>query len=111
MQPPTYTLRPLRTQLAALRQISQIGHRKPSRENSDRLYMQIAAWCASMSPEERKRRFSLAEVEKLAGLVGNHGGRAANHHMAQALRAVGFTSCRDWTVAGRNRRYWIWSVK
>lgn len=68
--------------------------------------MQIAAWCASMSPEERKRRFSLAEVEKLAGLVGKHGGHAAHHYIAQALRAVGFQPCRDWTNAGRNKRFW-----
>ena len=37
--------------------------------------------------------------------------RAAHHHIAQALRTLGFQPCRDWTVAGRNKRYWIWSSK
>ena len=27
--------------------------------------------------------------------------------VAQALRALGFRSCRDWSATGRNRRYWM----
>jgi hypothetical protein len=59
-----------------------------------------------MTPEQLSRRFKTEEIERLAGLVGKHGGHPAHHHIAQVLRAVGFVSCRDWTVAGRNRRYW-----
>ncbi len=28
-------------------------------------------------------------------------------HVAEALRRLGFTERRDWTVAGRNRRLWL----
>lgn len=52
-----------------------------------------------MTPDQRSRRFSTEEVERLAGLVGKHGGRAAHHHIALALRSAGFSPCRDWTVA------------
>jgi hypothetical protein len=62
-----------------------------------------------MAPEQRTRRFSVDEVERLASLVGKHGGRAAHHHIAQALRAMGFQPCRDWTIAGRNKRFWKFS--
>ena len=62
-----------------------------------------------MTPEQRNRRFTLEEIERLAGLVGKFGGRAAHHHIALSLWAIGFSPCRDWTSAGRNKRYWIWS--
>lgn len=111
LQPPTSGHVPLRVQLEQLKRTSERGiHTKPVR-HSDHLRDQIKVWSESMTPEQLTRRFSTEEIERLAGLVGKHGGRAANHHMAQALRAIGFISCRDWTVAGRNRRYWIWSVK
>lgn len=111
LPPPTSGPLPLRMQLEQLRRCSErFIHTKPLR-HTDRLREQIKTWADSMTPDQLTRRFSTEEIERLAGLVGKHGGRAANHHMAQALRAVGFTSCRDWTVAGRNRRYWIWSVK
>jgi hypothetical protein len=62
-----------------------------------------------MAPEQRTRRFSVDEVERLASLVGKNGGRPAHHHIAQALRAMGFQPCRDWTIAGRNKRFWKFS--
>lgn len=109
LPPPTSGQVPLRVKLEQLRQTSVRGiHIKPPR-HTDRLCEQIKIWAESMTPEQLARRFSTEEIERLAGLVGKHGGRAANHLMAQALRAVGFTSCRDWTVAGRNRRYWIYA--
>jgi hypothetical protein len=111
LQPPTSGPVPLRVQLERLKRTSErVFHTKPLR-HTDRLREQIKTWSESMTPEQLTRRFSTDEIERLAGLIGKHGGRAAHHHMAQALRAVGFTPCRDWTVAGRNRRYWIWSVK
>ena len=111
LPPPTSGPVPLRVQLEQLRRCSErFIHANPLR-HTDRLREQIKTWADSMTPEQLTRRFSTQEIERLAGLVGKHGGRAASHQMAQALRAVGFSSCRDWTVAGRNRRYWIWSVK
>jgi hypothetical protein len=111
LPPPTSGPLPLRVHLEQLRRCSErFIHTKPL-QHKDRLREQIKTWAESMTPDQLTRRFSTEEIERLAGLVGKHGGRAAHHHMAEALRAIGFTSCRDWTVAGRNRRYWIWSVK
>ena len=117
MQPPTSTdsrnstYVPLRIQLEQLRNAAQYAqHTKPFR-HSERLRDQIKAWSESMTPEQRKRRFTIEEIERLAGLMGKFGGRAAHHHIAQSLRAIAFVPRRDWTVAGRNKRYWIWSHK
>ena len=111
MQPPTFEFVPLRTQVADLKRA--VTHAAPARQTShrDKLRDQIRAWLASMSPEQRKRRFTIEEIERLAGLTGKTGGRTAHHHIAQSLRAIEFDPRRDWTVAGRNKRYWIWSEK
>lgn len=105
MQPPTSA--PLRSHLEQLRQSAQRDIHTPPSSQTDRLRDQLKAWAAALSPGLRSRRFTIEEVELLAGLVGKHGGHPAHHHIAQALRSVGFTPCRDWTVAGRNRRYWL----
>ena len=109
MQPPTSEHSPLRLHLEQLRRSVQRGTYTRPPSQTDRLREQIKTWTESMSPEQLTRRFATEEIERLAGLVGKHGGRAAHHHMAKALRAIGFFSCRDWTVAGRNRRYWKFS--
>jgi hypothetical protein len=115
MQPPTSTdsrnstYVPLRIQLEQLRNAAQYAqHTKPFR-HSERLREQIKTWSESMTPEQKARRFTTEEIERLAGLLGKHSGRAAHHHIAQALRTLGFQPCRDWTVAGRNRRFWKFS--
>ena len=111
MQPPTCVYVPLRVQLERLRKTAQHDlHTKPAR-HSERLREQIKAWSESMTPEQRKRRFTIEEIERLAGLMGKFGGRAAHHHIAQSLRAIEFAPRRDWTAAGRNKRYWIWNAK
>ena len=106
MQPPTFEFVPLRTQVADLKRA--VTHAAPARQTShtDKLRDQIKAWSESMTPEQRNRRFSTEEIERLAGLKGKTGGRTAHHHIAMALREVGLKPYRDWTVAGRNRRYW-----
>lgn len=104
VQPPTSAS--LRLHLEQLRRTAQRGTYTRPPSQTDRLRSQIKTWCESMSPEQRSRRFTTEEIERLAGLVGKHAGRAAHHHIALALRSVGFTPCRDWTVAGRNRRFW-----
>ena len=106
MPPPTYTHAPLRKKLESLKQSTLHNTQTQRTSHQDRLRIQIKAWSESMTPEQRTRHFTTVEVERLAGLVGKHGGRAAHHHVAMALWAVGFKHCRDWTVAGRNRRYW-----
>jgi hypothetical protein len=109
MPPPTFNSVPLRTQLAQLKQAASETSRVEHQSHPAKLRDQIKAWSESMTPEQRNRRFTIEEVERLAGLVGKFGGRAAHHHIAQSLRNIGFSPCRDWTVSGRNKRYWKWS--
>lgn len=106
MQPPTFNCVSLRIQLEQLK-YSAI-HMPPAKQTNqlEKLICLIKAWVASMTPEQRLRRFSIQEIERLAGLTGKSGGRTAHHHIAMALREVGLSPRRDWTVAGRNRRYW-----
>ncbi len=106
MQPPTFTQVPLRAQLQQLREIAQNGLSTKPLQHSEILREQIKMWCESMTPDQLARRFTTEEIERLAGLGGKHCGRAAHHQIAQALRALEFKPCRDWTVAGRNRRFW-----
>ena len=108
MQPPTFNSVPLRIQLGQLKHAAA-AVRVKHQSHADKLRDQIKAWSESMTPEQRKRRFTLEEIERLAGLVGKVGRGAAHHPIAQSLRAIGFDSRRDWTAAGRNKRYWIWS--
>jgi hypothetical protein len=109
MQPPTYIHVPLRVHLEQLKKNAQRDlHTKPVR-HSERLREQIKSWSESMTPDQRARRFTTEEIERLAGLLGKHCGRAAHHHISQALRALGFQHCRDWTTAGRNKRFWKFS--
>jgi hypothetical protein len=112
MQPPTIRAGlPLRRYFAALTEISEEQNRlqiKPdTRRGSVRdLRAKVQAWVDTMTPTQRGRRFTTSEVEQLAGLTGKHGGAAAHHRIAQALRACGFQPRRDWTRAGRNTRFW-----
>lgn len=109
MQPPTYIGSPLRMRLEQLRSTAQKNRQTMPSINSNQLIDRISLWINSMAPEQRKRRFSIDEVERLAGLLGKYGGPAAHHQIAQALRALGFQPCRDWTKAGRNKRFWKFS--
>lgn len=68
----------------------------------------IETWVAGMTPHQRRRRFTLQEVMTLAGLQGRFRPRASVHCTGLALRQCGFKSCRDWTAAGRNQRYWLY---
>ncbi len=108
MQPPTYkqTSTPLRMQMQQLRMVAKFDVTRGQVNHDNTIREKIKAWQASMTPEQIKRRFTLAEVERLAGITGKHGGRVAHHQIASALRTLGFESKRDWTTAGRNRRYW-----
>lgn len=103
----TYT--PLIQRLSALKtQAHATTQNSPQRNSAvvNPMVQRITAWLETMSPLEQRRPFTTEEVERLAGLAGKQGGRPACHHIAAALRAVGFKPCRDWTVAGRNKRYW-----
>lgn len=65
---------------------------------------QIKRWWINMPPSLRRRRFQLAEI---AGQCrGRGGGKPANRDVAAALRVLGWHEFRDWTSAGRNKRFW-----
>ncbi len=113
MQPPqseatmsTYT--PIRDQLAQLKAFaeSQPKGAEP-RFGADRLVHEINAWLKTMSQHQQSRKFTIDEVVTLAQLTGTYQASPAKREVAQALRALGFQSCRDWSVTGRNRRYWM----
>ncbi len=103
---PTYT--PIRDQLAQLK-----ADAEACRENvlftsgADRLIHEINVWLKTMSLQQQYRKFTIDEVVTLAQLTGTCQAYPAKREVAQALRALGFRPCRDWTKAGRNRRYWI----
>ena len=59
-----------------------------------------------MTPRQRERRFTIQEVVSLAQLRGITLPNPPDRHVAQALGVAGFKPCRDWTRAGRNKRYW-----
>jgi hypothetical protein len=116
MQPPTEidimnTLQPLRKQLETLKSVSQreLQNSKPTRRHSDilvELEKNLKNWLESMNNQEKRRCFTTVEIIKLANLRGKNGSQPGDRLVGQALRAVGFTPKRDWTVVGRNRRFW-----
>ena len=71
----------------------------------------IARWVATLTPLQRLRRYGMDEVVKLAGVQGANGKPASIQAMGDALLACGFAQGRDWTTAGRNRRYWVLTLK
>ncbi len=47
------------------------------------------------------------EVMVLAGLKGRYREHASARYTGEALRRCGFVTKRDWTTAGRNKRFWV----
>lgn len=121
MQPPTKiiamtTYTQLRQQLQSLKSQAQAAtntHRSHHRDADilRGLEHKLDTWKASMTPHEQRRGFTTAEIIVLAQLRGKHRPLPGDRLVSLALRAVGFIPCRDWTVAGRNRRYWKFSGK
>jgi len=66
---------------------------------------QIAIWYESLPPASRDRRYMMTEfTSQFAGAYRSH---AAARSIAAALRTLGWIEKRDWTLAGRNQRYWL----
>lgn len=66
---------------------------------------ELRTWIESMPPANRSRRFVMDDF--LTRFNGRYADTPAPRLIAEALRRVGFTERRDWSVAGRNRRYWL----
>jgi hypothetical protein len=119
MQPPTkiiamtaYT--PLRQHLQSLKSQAQAAtttHRSHHRDADilRGLEHKLSTWKASMTTQEQRRGFTTAEIIVLAQLQGKHRPLPGDRLVSLALRAIGFQPCRDWTIAGRNKRFWKFS--
>ena len=68
---------------------------------------QIMKWSQHLSPVQLIRKYSIEEVMALACLRGRYRDKASFRYTGEALRRCGFVTKRDWTVAGRNKRFWI----
>jgi len=66
---------------------------------------EIRRWYDEQPPALRERRFCIDEL--VARFPGKYRMRPAQRVIAAALRQLGWTEHRDWTKAGRNRRYWM----
>ncbi len=73
---------------------------------NERYQQSIQKWINSITPVQRARSLTMDEVIKLSGIRGANGKPASVQAMGDALHACGFKPKRDWTAAGRNKRYW-----
>ena len=113
MQPPE-GLRPhLRDAINDLKRKVQVNQSVPQHPTitevvttSARYEIAIAKWAATLTPAQRQRRYAMDEIIKLSGAQGCDGKQASVQVMGVALLARGFVQGRDWTVAGRNCRFW-----
>lgn len=69
------------------------------------LDVQIQRLLATMTPAQRQRPFSMAEL--LPRLSGKYKGLPHPMLVGAALRRLNFRSVRDWSVAGRGARVWV----
>ena len=74
---------------------------------ADGYVTQITNWTQRLTPVQLGRCFSMEEVMALAGLKGRYRDHASVRYTGEALRLCGFKQKRDWTAAGRNKRYWV----
>lgn len=116
MQPPVI-YRSVREQMELLRDqtvkpvTSNLVTWKADQKIIDEYTSLIQGWQEQATPVQKLRLFTIDEVIRLANLSGRFRAQASHRYTGEALRRCGFTQKRDWTAAGRNKRYWIWSTK
>ena len=80
--------------------------RAPARQAEwEPLETQIRRWWINLPSALQHRRFHISEIASICR--GRHGKPPALREIASALRSLGWTEFRDWTNAGKNRRFWI----
>ena len=79
----------------------------PAGPIADGYLTQIKNWVQRLTPAQLGRGFSMEEVMTLAKLKGRYREQASVRYTGEALRRCGFKQKRDWTTAGRNKRYWV----
>jgi hypothetical protein len=78
----------------------------PARQTEwESLDTQIRRWWINLPPAMQHRRFQIVEIASICR--GRHGKPPALREIASALRSLGWAEFRDWTNAGRNRRFWM----
>jgi hypothetical protein len=78
----------------------------PARQTEwEPLDTQIRRWWINLPSALQHRRFQISEIASICR--GSHGKPPALRDVAHALRALGWSEFRDWTNAGRNRRFWM----
>jgi hypothetical protein len=75
------------------------------RERQAPLEAQIERWWTNLPPALRDRRFQITEIARVC--KGRYRDRPALREVAAALRILGWREIRDWTLAGRNQRFWV----
>lgn len=65
----------------------------------------VTAWWNNQPPAVREHPWSIKTIA--AAAFADSPRKPSIQHVAEALRRIGFTEHRDWTRAGRNRRFWI----
>ena len=81
----------------------------PKESIPDEYVERIQRWVSRLPPVQRCRQFTIAEVITLATLPGHYRPAASLRYAGEALRRCGFKQKRDWTAAGRNKRYWLFT--
>jgi hypothetical protein len=115
--PPPLIYRPLREQLDQLREQTLSSAKsvpfveKKCQQIVDEYTTLIRNWQDQATPIQRLRLFTIDELIRLANLSGRFRDHASHRYTGEALRRCGFKQKRDWSAAGRNKRYWIWSSK
>ena len=114
MQPPLI-IRPIREQMDLLRKqaLSRVESQPVASERSQKIIDEytslIRSWQDQATHVQRLRPFTLDELIRLTNLSGRFRVQASHRYTGEALRRCGFKQKRDWTVAGRNRRFWQFS--
>ena len=116
MQPPLI-IRPLREQMELLRNqsLSRVESQPVVYASAQKIVDDYASlirsWQEQAPQVQRLRLFTIDELIRLTNLSGRFRVRASHRYTGEALRRCGFKQKRDWSAAGRNKRYWIWSSK
>lgn len=115
MQPPLSAylrdrIQQLSTQVAVQARVAQRTNiatqqraEKHARHHTDYVIL-IRDWQASMPLTMRGRAYTMDEIVRR--FQGRYSPSPAPRVIAAALRKLGWTAHRDWTLAGRNTRYW-----
>ena len=116
MQPPLI-IRPLREQMELLRKqsLSRVESQPVVSASAQKIVDEYASliriWQEQATHVQRRRLFTIDELIRLTNLSGRFRVHASHRYTGEALRRCGFKQKRDWTRAGRNKRYWIWNAK